>query len=112
MSPTHDDLAPMLDAKEVARLLGVSLKAVYRDGIPGLHPVRIGRRVRFRRRDVERVMNGEAARPDDDPAVEALVDRLAEATWTTAHEVLDEDEAGRLIAVLGDEWSAILEGSD
>jgi excisionase family DNA binding protein len=50
-------LSPLLTAKEVAELLRCSKQAVYWWAETGVLPhVRIGRAVRFRRDDVERVM--------------------------------------------------------
>lgn len=59
---------PLLTAAEVAERLRVSRGSVYR-GLPGLRPVRIGRRVRYRPDDVERVARGEPAEAEakDDP---------------------------------------------
>src|SRR2546427_728823 len=54
--------AALLDAQEVAELLGFSRRTIYASSWQArvrLRPIRLGRAVRFRREDVERLLGGQ-----------------------------------------------------
>jgi len=60
-----DDIEPLLTANQVADLLAISRKRAYELASQGRLPaVRLGRQVRFRRRDVRALIEGGGA-PED-----------------------------------------------
>ena len=63
MSQTNiPTLEPLLTPEEVAKLLKLPKTTIYEHARTGaLTCVRIGRRVRFRRREIEALLNGETA---------------------------------------------------
>jgi predicted DNA-binding transcriptional regulator AlpA len=99
---------PLLTAAEVAERLRVSRAAVYR-GLPGLRPVRIGRRVRYRPADVGAVARGE--RPNKGESANetpSCVDRdLVQRLGDVVVEVLGAGHSA--LSVIEREWNAILE---
>lgn len=113
MSLTYDDLVPLMTADEVAAFLNVPRSAVYRIPDDELPRLTVGhRRTRFRREDVERFVAGAPVRPGDDPAVEALVDRLAERTVEVLRQLLDPDDLDRALGLMSEAWRPILEGTE
>ena len=60
---------PMIDAKQVAEMLGVSIHTVYRlkDKTGGLPAYKVGGCVRFRRSEVETYITTQTVKPAEKP---------------------------------------------